>query len=217
MRGLSRLGRSGKLIVAVTAAGAAFGIATAVQASIPDSNQIVHSCYNTSLAHGNPIGAMRAIDTSTPSGNCAPWEGAVDLATPQYVQNVVTTTINQTSITGTSVFTYPVAGHWLTYWVCPTGYIGTSTWIEANQFFGANADITIQAKVDGGSSLFNAGSVAGQPYDQYAEIYYDLSTLAPNPTYITGVTCIDSRVYGQAGPAVPLASPKVRAVTVPVN
>jgi hypothetical protein len=89
MHRVRRLGRGGRLLLAFAVAGAAFGVATAVQASIPDSNAIVHSCYNTSLAHGNPIGAMRAIDTSTASGNCAPWEGAVDLATPQYVQNVV--------------------------------------------------------------------------------------------------------------------------------
>jgi hypothetical protein len=47
---------------------------------------------------GNPVGAMRAIDTATlgTAGTCTGWEGAVDLATPQYVQNVVSA--NQTFV-----------------------------------------------------------------------------------------------------------------------
>jgi hypothetical protein len=51
-----------------------FGIATAVQASIPDANGVIHGCYNTSLAHSNPTGALRVIDTAKPNGNCASWE-----------------------------------------------------------------------------------------------------------------------------------------------
>ena len=42
---------------------AVFGIASAVQASIPDASGVIHGCYNTSLAHGNPTGALRVIDT----------------------------------------------------------------------------------------------------------------------------------------------------------
>ena len=55
-----------------------FGIATAVQASIPDASGVIHGCYNTSLAHGNPTGALRVIDTAKPNGNCASWETALN-------------------------------------------------------------------------------------------------------------------------------------------
>ena len=35
---------------------------------------MIHACYNTSLAHGSPVGALRVIDTSKPNGVCASWE-----------------------------------------------------------------------------------------------------------------------------------------------
>jgi hypothetical protein len=62
------------LILAVAAGAAVFGIASAVQASIPDSSGVIHGCYNNSLAHGNPTGALRVIDTAKANGNCASWE-----------------------------------------------------------------------------------------------------------------------------------------------
>jgi hypothetical protein len=64
-------------MLALAVGGVLFGIATAVQASIPDANGVIHGCYNTSLAHGNPTGALRVIDTAKPNGNCASWETAV--------------------------------------------------------------------------------------------------------------------------------------------
>ncbi|HST26218.1 MAG TPA: hypothetical protein VLJ76_09510 [Gaiellaceae bacterium] len=56
-------------------------MATAVQASIPDANGVIHACYNTSLAHGSPTGALRVIDTSAAAGHCTSWEKPLDLAT----------------------------------------------------------------------------------------------------------------------------------------
>ena len=67
-------GRFERLCVALAVGGAIFGIAAAVQASIPDSNGVIHACYNTSLAHGNPTGALRVIDTAKANGACASWE-----------------------------------------------------------------------------------------------------------------------------------------------
>jgi FlaG/FlaF family flagellin (archaellin) len=86
MRRFSRLSSRRKLVVLAAAFAAALGIATAVQASIPDSNGVVHACYNTSLAHGNPTGALRVIDTAKINGHCASWEAPVDLASPAFVQ-----------------------------------------------------------------------------------------------------------------------------------
>jgi hypothetical protein len=51
-----------RVIVALAAAGAAFGVVTAVQASIPDSKGVIHGCRNTQPATG-PLGALRVIDT----------------------------------------------------------------------------------------------------------------------------------------------------------
>jgi hypothetical protein len=74
MRRLRRLGRGGRFLLAAVVGGAVFGIATAVQASIPDTGGVIRGCYNTSLAHGNPTGGLRVIDTSKPNGTCASWE-----------------------------------------------------------------------------------------------------------------------------------------------
>jgi hypothetical protein len=133
MRGFSRLGRSGRLIVAVVAAGSAFGIATAVQASIPDSNAIVHSCYNTTLLHGDPVGAMRAIDTAKvgTAGTCTGWEGAVDLATPTYVQNQIQNAVQgllhtQFIYTDPTPLSFTGTGQFYVYWTCGGGWVATT-------------------------------------------------------------------------------------------
>jgi len=78
MSRLRRLSRAGRLLVALAVGGAVFGIATAVQASIPDANGVIHGCYNTSLAHGSPLGALRVIDTAKVNGNCASWEAPLN-------------------------------------------------------------------------------------------------------------------------------------------
>ncbi len=78
MHRLRSLSRGGRLVLALVVGGATFGIATAVQASIPDANGVIHGCYNTSLAHGNPTGALRVIDTAKANGNCASWEAPLN-------------------------------------------------------------------------------------------------------------------------------------------
>src|SRR5262249_25842219 len=75
LRGLSS---SGRLLLAVVVGGATFGIASAVQASIPDANGVIHGCYNISVAHGSPLGALRVIDTAKINGNCASWEAPLN-------------------------------------------------------------------------------------------------------------------------------------------
>lgn len=71
LRGMSR---GSRLLLAVVVGGATFGIATAVQASIPDASGVIHGCYNTSLAHGNPTGGLRVVDPSKLGGACGAWE-----------------------------------------------------------------------------------------------------------------------------------------------
>jgi Collagen triple helix repeat (20 copies) len=65
-------------LVTVIAGAGLFGVATAVQASVPDSGGIVHGCYNTSSAHGSPNGALRVIDTSKIGGSCASGESPLN-------------------------------------------------------------------------------------------------------------------------------------------
>jgi hypothetical protein len=74
MNRVRRLGGGGRVLVAVAVGAATFGITTAVQASIPDASGVIHGCYNTSLAHGNPTGALRVTDAAKPNGTCASWE-----------------------------------------------------------------------------------------------------------------------------------------------
>ncbi len=196
MRYVRHLGRGGRVAVALAVGGAVFGIATAVQAGIPDGNAIVHSCYNTSLAHGTPVGAMRAIDTAKPGGVCASWEGAVDLATPQYVQSVVASTVNQNSFMVRGVSGTLPANEWVDDEFCPAGYIATDVSLGAtDETFGSDALITVQ-------SLQNYGEITTGTPDNHGKTFFRLT----GSTSVTiHMTCVDGRVYGQAGPLVPLA------------
>jgi len=60
LRGLSR---GGRLLLALLVGGAVFGIATAVQASIPDASGVIHGCYHRTANPGTRPGALRVIDT----------------------------------------------------------------------------------------------------------------------------------------------------------
>ncbi|HST26604.1 MAG TPA: hypothetical protein VLJ76_11495 [Gaiellaceae bacterium] len=58
------MSKGAKVLVAFGVAGAAFGIATVVQASIPDSHGTINGCYQ--FAQGvTPKGTLRVIDPST--------------------------------------------------------------------------------------------------------------------------------------------------------
>ena len=54
-----------KLLVGLAAAGAAFGIATAVQAAIPDAQGVIHACYDAN--NGN----LRVVDPTSPKKDLA--------------------------------------------------------------------------------------------------------------------------------------------------
>ena len=58
------LGRGGKLVLAVVVGGATFGVATAVQASIPDASGVIHGCYHRTANPSTRPGALRVIDTA---------------------------------------------------------------------------------------------------------------------------------------------------------
>jgi hypothetical protein len=61
---LKGLSRGGRLLLAFGVAGAAFGIATVVQAAIPDSHGTINACYQ--FAQGvTPKGTLRVVDPAT--------------------------------------------------------------------------------------------------------------------------------------------------------
>ncbi|HST25531.1 MAG TPA: collagen-like protein [Gaiellaceae bacterium] len=57
--------RAGRLALALAVGGALFGVATAVQAAIPDSSGVIHGCYAkpTSGQPTQTYGVLRVIDT----------------------------------------------------------------------------------------------------------------------------------------------------------
>jgi hypothetical protein len=77
MHRFARLGGGARVLVAIVVGVSLFGIATAVQASIPGSNGVIHGCYTKSAAPGTQPGALRVIDT-TVGQTCQISEGALD-------------------------------------------------------------------------------------------------------------------------------------------
>lgn len=193
-----------RLLVALAVAGAAFGIASAVEASIPDSSGVAHGCYYVPPKLGGTQqrpGDLRLIDTDK-GQQCAADEQSVDLATTQYVQSVVATAVNQTSGEFADPLNYNVTGDWQTTWTCDPGYVAIDPWVQSNEYFGHNHYLTVKSEA-------NLGSLAGGPPSNQVRIYYNISTGVPW-SYMNGVTCVDGRVYGQPGPAKPIA-PDLRA------
>jgi len=81
LRGLSR---GGRLLVMFAVGGALFGIATAVQASIPDSNGVIHSCYSTNGAKAKGGAALNVVDTASAGCNNGQTELTWDQTTDAY-------------------------------------------------------------------------------------------------------------------------------------
>lgn len=196
--------RTKRILVALVVAGGAFGIATAVQASIPDSNAVVHSCYNTSLAHGSPIGAMRAIDTAKVGGVCAPWEGAVDLATPEYVQDQIQNAVQ--GLTHTQfIYTYPIplsfTGTGIAYisWLCPGGWVATNATVSIKAGQPQNTIVQIDSA--------NTGSVdnsATNPYGADGGWLMHMTYTQANVQFYAQLQCVQAQlVYGNAFGAAP--------------
>jgi len=190
-----------RFLVALAVGGAAFGIASAVQASIPDSSGIVHACYAKNNLHGYPTGTLRAIDTANINGRCTPDENPVDLATPQYVQNVVTSTINATSFmiraSGTGG-----PGTLQGNFFCGTGYIATDFSV------GANANSPASNVLINVLTMYNEGETLTGPPDTFGHLY---ATLTGSVTCTIHGTCVDGRVFNLPGPVAPINQAKKQA------
>lgn len=124
-------------------------------------------------------------------------EGSVDLATTGFV----TSQINQTSFVFKFTNTLG-AGAYADFWACGTGWIASDPSISTspvNEI--SNGAITPH-------SWMNVGEVnTGIPNDR-AEFRFDLSA---TETMAHHVTCTDGRVYGLAGPALPISKAMAQA------
>ena len=65
---MGRLSRSRRLLVSLAVAGAAFGVASAVQASIPGANQVIHGCYSPRGAKTTGGATLNIIDSTKSCG-----------------------------------------------------------------------------------------------------------------------------------------------------
>jgi hypothetical protein len=194
--------RSKRVLVALAVAGATFGVATAVQASIPDASGIVHACYTANNLQGYPPGALRAIDTAKINGRCSQNEAPVDLATPQYVQNVVTSTINQTSFMIIASGQIPGPNEIIGNFFCGAGYVATDFATGAtDNTFASNALFSVH-------SFYNEGEVLNGTPNEFGHIFFHISASAG--VTIHG-TCVDGRVFGLPGPAAPVKLAKSQA------
>lgn len=197
--------RMKRVLLALAVAGAAFGIAGAVQASIPDANGVAHGCYLTKpkLGQADPRpGDLRLIDTDA-GKTCAADEQPVSLATTGFV----TSNVNQTVVTGAGTFgfTFAPGDHWV-QWTCggwvainPTVAIDPSVLVASTQ-----APLTLHSVTN--FEAQNAGT-PNAPFGTTTRIYFGLS--APANIH-TQVQCVDPRVFGETYPvAAPMGKPAV--------
>jgi len=181
-----------RILIALAVAGAAFGIATAVQAAIPDSNGVISACYQFSNS-GTPTGTMRAIDAEA-GAFCRFNEHPLSIASTQYVQNVVTSTINPTSFMIRAAA--PLGPGFLTgNFFCGTGYISTENVIgPTNNTAASGAQIDLQ-------DSYNVGEVVSGVPDTNGRLFANLTA---NVGLTIQGTCVDGRVFGQPGPVAPI-------------
>src|SRR5262249_4043252 len=163
MHRLRRLGRSGRVVLAVAVGGAVFGIASAVQADIPDAG-VIHGCYGKP---GTPQkGQLRVIDASK-GEQCRFYESPLNW--------------NQTGPTGPTgpswtnglaildfVATGVTSGEYSTIRSCTGGRIA----IGGGVYDATNgANITLR-------SSGNVGSVTSNTPNSEWQIYFNLTTAA---------------------------------------
>jgi hypothetical protein len=193
---LRRLSRMGKVLLVVGVGAAVFGIATAVQASIPDSSGVAHGCYYIpgKLSPTSQLpGDLRVIDTDK-GQHCNLNEGSVDLATTGFV----TSTVNQTTIMGRTTFPGLVVKDWRIQWTCG-GWVATNPTVSIDPVGGGPTatPLTLHA-------MTNAEMQTSGFPGTTADVWFNLSS---TQNVHTQVTCVDPRVYGETSPVSARAMP----------
>jgi hypothetical protein len=145
---------------------------------------------------------MRAINAEA-GEQCRFNEASVDLATPEYVQNVVTSTINATSFMIKANGVLPGPDNFKGNFYCGPGYVSTeNTWGATNNTDAGNLALQM-------FSSYNAGEVTTGTPNEFGEFYGHYS--APTIDITIQGTCVDGRVFGLPGPAAPIAKAEAQA------
>jgi len=172
-----RLSRGARLVVAIAVGGAVFGVVTAVQAAIPDSNGVIHGCYL------KVSGPLRVVDGSA----CKSSELALNWnQTGQAGPTGPTGAAGPADITpplGGFTPTQLVQGAILTCTSASTGAVGTTCFgPKLNGLdigVGGNAEVRICATVTGNSPGGAGGSgAAGNPHFIWTGTTWALSSVA---------------------------------------
>ena len=183
----------GRVILAVAVAGAVFGIAGAVQASIPDANGVIHGCYAKA---GTPSqGDLRISD----SGICKPTENPLSWnqvgPTGQRGPTGPTGPGGVTGI-GRTVFAAVPAGEYALTLDCTGFGIANGEWVAA-----ANANAYTQR------DNYNDGEATTGTPDAHWVLHFNLSATSDLDTY---GSCADPSDFGLSKPKGAAGQPAVK-------
>ena len=186
------------MLVALAVAGAAFGVATAVQASIPDSNGVAHGCYSIpgKLSNtGQLPGDLRLIDTDA-GQHCNSNEGSVDLATAQVA------THNQFVYTDPTPLSFPGTGQFYIYWQCGAGWVATNVGISIKSGQPLNTITLID-----GANIGGVNNASTNPYGADDQWLMHGNYTQANVQFYAQLQCVRAdQVYGNAYGAAPTNS-----------
>jgi hypothetical protein len=185
------------VIVGVAVAGAVFGIASAVQASIPDANGVIHACYAKA---GTPSqGDLRVTD----SGICKPTENPLDWnQVGPTGQRGPTGPTGPGGVTGIGRATYVglTAGEYVSTINCTGFGVGEGLWGQAS----------VSTAYTQRDSYNNGEAATGTPDATYV-MHFSLSATTNFALY---GSCADPSVFGLSKPKGAVAPPAINLTKV---
>jgi hypothetical protein len=178
MRQLGRLGGSRRLLTALAVGGAAFGIASAVQASVPGANQVIRGCYSLRGANATGGTTLNIVDSRKSCG-----------------RKLRSIAWNQKGPRGSRGPTGPIGSNGAKGATGPTGPVGISDRqiVRTSVQDPPNTTTTAQAQCPAGEKVLGgAGSVQGVPtgvwlHTQVTEVgdFSSYDVIAVNTTAVT--------------------------------
>jgi hypothetical protein len=200
---LRRLNAGTRVLIALAVAGAAFGIATAVQAAIPSSNGVIHGCYQFS-APNTSRGVLRVINAengepcrfnehplnwnqSGPTGPTGP-TGPRGPTGPTGPGGFVSLSRN--------TFAGLTAGEYVVSALCPSGTVAGPVYAQAS----------VASAYTQRDNVNNGMAATGTP-DNTGTMHFGLSVTT---NLVLNSSCADQTAYGLARPNTPPAgTPKL--------